>query len=286
MKIRRIVLCRAERGTTLIITASSNPRIRKLRELMRRGCADSLHRVYIEGIKLVQEALKSRLEVEEIYVAESKIQEGSVRGILQKAERSSPEVVLVADRIFKILADTETPQGIVALVKLPQFQLGDVIRDSPLVLIAHQLQDPGNLGTLVRSAEAFGVSAVLLTQNTVSFLNPKAVRASAGSLFRIPILSGFKLNGLLESLREHGFKMIAASPHGDRDFRDVDYRGATALFIGNEGRGLTSDILDKVDLKVKIPLAMTVESLNVAIASSIILCEVARQRGTGSSIRG
>jgi TrmH family RNA methyltransferase len=272
--------------TRLIITSSSNVRIRRLRELMREGSADSMNRVPIEGIKLVREALKSRLEVKEIYVAQNRIEESSIQGILKQAERFSPEVVLVEDRIFRALADTETPQGIVALVKLPQFQLDDVIRHSPLVLIAHQLQDPGNLGTLIRSAEAFGVSAVVLTENTVSFLNQKTVRGSAGSLFRIPILSGFKLTGLIESLREHGFKLVAASPCGDRDFREVDYQGSIAVFIGNEGRGLTSDLLDKVDLKVKIPLAIAVESLNVAIAASIILCEAARQRGTGSLLRG
>ena len=270
----------------MIITSSSNARIRELRELMREGCADSMNRVPIEGIKLAREALKSRLEVKEVYVAQSRLQEGYIQGVLKQAERFSPEVVLVADRIFKALADTETPQGIVVLVKLPQFQLGDVIRHSSLVLIAHQLQDPGNLGTVIRSAEAFGVNAVLLTQNTVSFLNQKAVRASAGSLFRVPILSGFKLDGLVENLRERGFRLVAANPNGDRDFREGDYQGSTALFIGNEGRGLTRSILDKVDLKVKIPLAMAVESLNVAIASSIILCEVARQRGAGPPIRG
>lgn len=269
--------------TTLIITSSSNARIREVQELMREGCADSGNRVPIEGTKLVQEALKSRLEVKEIYVARSRIEESSVQVILKQAARFSPRVVLVADKIFKALADTETPQGIVALVKLPQFQLSDVIHDSPLLLIAHQLQDPGNLGTLMRSAEAFGVNAVLLTQHTVSFLNQKAVRASAGSLFRIPVLPGFTPDGLIENLRERGVKLVAASPGGDRDFREIDYQGSTAVFIGNEGSGLMDDILDRVDLNVKIPLAMAVESLNVAVASSIILCEAARQRG--SSIR-
>ena len=262
----------------MIITSSSNSRIKLLRQLIREGQADSENRIPIEGIKLVQEALKSDLPIEALYIAQDKLKEVSIRDILRQLKRHRPEVTLVSDRVFDSMVDTENPQGIVALVRLPQARWGDVIGNSPLVLVACQLQDPGNLGTVFRSAEAFGVKTVLLTQNTVSPMNQKVIRASAGSLFRIHHLSGLEPEKLIGDLDRLGFKLIAATSRGDKDFRQADYRGPTALFVGNEGRGFPDVILDRIPLKVRIPLAPKVESLNVAIASSIILCEAARQR--------
>jgi RNA methyltransferase, TrmH family len=263
----------------MIITSSSNSRIKLLRQLIREGQSDSENRIPVEGIKLVQEALKSDLLIEAIYVAQDKMKDISIRDILKQVTRHRPEVTLVSDRVFASMVGTENPQGIVALVKLTQTQWGDVINNSPLVLVACQLQDPGNLGTVFRSAEAFGIKGILLTQNTVSPMNQKVIRASAGSLFRIHHLSGLEPEKLIGDLNRLGFRLIAATSKGDMDFRQADYRGPTALIVGNEGRGLPDGMLDRVPLKVKIPLAPQVESLNVAIASSIILCEAARQRG-------
>jgi TrmH family RNA methyltransferase len=206
------------------------------------------------------------------------VQERELQEIQHETKSIGANTWLVADRVYKSLADTETPQGVVAVVKLPQFRLDQVTRDSSFLLVADQLQDPGNLGTLIRSAEAFGVKAVVLTENTVSPANQKAVRAAAGSLFRIPVLTGFKPRGLFEELRQRQFMLVAATPRGGQDFRKVDYRCPTALVVGNEGSGLSNSALEQISLRVTIPLSVNVESLNVAVASSIILSEVARQR--------
>jgi RNA methyltransferase, TrmH family len=245
---------------------------------MRKGQVDSENRIPVEGVKLVREALQSYLAVEEIYICGSRVKESGLQEIVNQTERLGVITHLVADRVYKSLADTETPQGIVALVKLPQFKLSDLTGHSPFLFLAHQLQDPGNLGTLIRSAEAFGVRAVLLTENTVSPVNQKAVRASAGSLFRMPVLTGFNPHDLLDDLRQRGFKLIAATPQGGEDFRKVDYRGSTVLVVGNEGSGLSNSALEQIHLRVTIPLSAKVESLNVAVASSIILSEAACQR--------
>jgi RNA methyltransferase, TrmH family len=246
---------------------------------MQKGQADSGNRIPIEGPKLVREALRSHLIVEEVYLCASRAQESELEAIRKKTVDVGANVWLVADRVYRSLVDTETPQGVVAMVKLPKFQLDQVARDSSFLILADQLQDPGNLGTLVRSAEAFGAKAILLTENTVSPANQKVVRASAGSLFRIPILTGFKLPRLLDDLHERAFMLAATVPRGGQDFRHVDYRGPTALVVGNEGSGLSSSALERIRLRVTIPLSANVESLNVAVASSIIFSEVARQRG-------
>jgi TrmH family RNA methyltransferase len=232
----------------------------------------------VEGLKLVREALQSRLDIEEVYICANTVQENGLQEILKQIRQLHIGMQLVAKRVYNALVDTEAPQGIVAVVKLPQFQLDQVTRDSSLLLLADQLQDPGNLGTLLRSAEAFGVKAVVLTENTVSPANQKAVRASAGSLFRMPVLTGFNPRRLLDELCQRGFKLVAATPQGGEDFRKVDYRGPTTLVVGNEGSGLSKSTLDRIDLRITIPLAAKVESLNVAVASSIILAEAARQR--------
>jgi TrmH family RNA methyltransferase len=245
---------------------------------MRKGQVDSENRIPVEGVKLVREALQSNLRVEEIYICGSRVQEIGLQDILNQTKRLGVITYLVADRIYRSLVGTETPQGIVALVKLRQFELRDVTGDSPLLFLAHQLQDPGNLGTLLRSAEAFGVRAVLLSENTVSPVNQKAVRASAGSLFRMPVLAGLNPHRLLDDLSQRGFKLIAATPQGGEDFREVDYRGSTVLVVGSEGSGLSSSALEQIHLRVTISLSAKVESLNVAVASSIILSEAASQR--------
>ncbi len=176
------------------------------------------------------------------------------------------------------MAGAESAQGIIAVVKMPRNRANEVLKQASLIVVAHQLQDPGNLGTLIRSAEAFGIEGVLLTQDTVSPFNQKAVRASAGSIFRMPVFSGLGLDGLIYDLRRRGFRWVAAIPEGEADFRQIDYRPPTALLIGKEGSGLDQEVVKQMDFTVRITTDPAVESLNAATAASIILCEAARQR--------
>jgi TrmH family RNA methyltransferase len=147
-----------------------------------------------------------------------------------------------------------------------------------MLLVGCELQDPGNLGTLLRSAEAFGVEGVLLTRTSVNPSNEKVVRASAGSVFRLPCLGGFENTELLRHLGRNSFHFIAATPKAAVDFRKVDYRQRIALILGNEGKGLSEEVLTQVQTRIHIPMTAGIESLNVAVAASIILCEAARQR--------
>ena len=175
---------------------------------------------------------------------------------------------------------TENPQGVAALVKLKDVSLeGLLAATSPLLVVAAGVQDPGNLGTILRSAEAFGAAGVLLCAGTVSPYNPKVVRASAGSLFRLGV-APVELETLLPRLRERGLRLVATSSHKGVPLPEAHLGDALALFIGNEGAGLPRDLLKEMDETVVAPDSPRVESLNAGVATSIVLYEISKQRST------
>jgi TrmH family RNA methyltransferase len=202
-----------------------------------------------------------------------------------KAERLLPQIgahvetVLLPDQLFSSTVPSETPQGVAALVRPKTFNLKEVLAKSqagPLLAIAG-VQDPGNLGTILRSGEAFGAGGVLLGEGTVCPFNSKVVRASAGSVFRLPILRT-KLPEMLLQLRAQGLRLIATSSHKGTPLPHTTLTGPLAIFIGSEGAGLSRDLLAEMDEVVAIPHSPQVESLNAGVAASIVLYEAARQR--------
>jgi TrmH family RNA methyltransferase len=187
-------------------------------------------------------------------------------------------VVDLSSRAFDAVVETETPQGILLLVALPAFDREQVIKKSGLLLLVHQLQDPGNLGSILRSAEAFGVTGVLLTEGSIKPYSQKVIRASAGAIFRMPVFSKLEAQLLIRDLQQKHYQVLAADAGGTLHFQQAGYSGRTAILVGNEGQGLPSELLLMADATIQIPLAPPVESLNVAIATALILCEAARQR--------
>ena len=188
------------------------------------------------------------------------------------------ETVLLPNELFDSVVATETPQGVAALAKMKSFTLDDVLRPShPLVLVLSGIQDPGNLGTILRSAEAFGASGMVLGEGTVSQFNSKAVRASAGSVFRIPTVA-VKLNEAIARLRPAGLRLVATSSHGGTPADQAQLAAPLAFFIGSEGSGLPRELMAQMDETVVVPHCEQVESLNAAVAASILLYEAARQR--------
>jgi len=193
------------------------------------------------------------------------------------------EILLLPDKLFASAVPSEAPQGIAALVRLPKFTLADALGGASagpqtLVLMVAGLQDPGNLGTLLRSAEAFGATGVLVTEGTVSPYNHKAVRAAAGSLFRLPVVRGMAAE-LMSALRGAGVRLLATSSHKGRPLPQARLDGPLAVILGGEGAGLPRHTLAAADEVIVIPHAERVESLNAGVAASIILYEAARQRG-------
>ncbi len=256
-----------------IVSSRQNPRVKQLRGAFAGHPRLSNGLVALEGEHLVEAALRSGMLLKTVFLSE--------RRPAPSFLPHSLEVLRLDDELFASLGETRSPQGIAALMIPPVRTLDEVLWGIPLILVACGLQDPGNLGTLVRSAEAFGASGVLTTPGTVSAWNGKALRASVGSIFRTPVVPCTIDD--LSALRTRGIRFLAAvgegiGSDGISEIDSIDLTGSTALLIGNEGAGLSADLLALADARVTIPCVGTVESLNAAIAGSILLYEAQRQR--------
>ncbi len=237
------------------------------------GCA-------IEGLRIMEEATRSGLRFRAVFFKES---------AQNLAERLLPQIgatvdtLLLPDKLFDGTVPTETPQGVAALVRLKDFSLADVLERlqvGPIIVLAG-LQDPGNLGTILRSAEAFGSAGVVLGEGTVSPFNSKVIRASAGSIFRLPVVVAKTVGGLEEvsaKLRGKNVRLMATSSHKGTPLDQANLTGPSAVFIGSEGSGLPRAVLAQADEFIAIPHTSQVESLNAGVAGSIVLYEAARQR--------
>jgi len=256
------------------VASRQNALVKQLRHAFSRSEPAEDGSVAIEGFKLVEEAIRSGLRLRAVFFAESARERAN--RLLPQLGRAT-ETILLADDIFRSAVASETPQGVAALVHPLSATLEDLFRQpSPFILGCAGLQDPGNLGTILRSAEAFGAAGVLCTEGTVSTANPKVARASAGSVFRLPCVK-VSTDEALAALREHNVRLAVTSSHHGHPVHELDLTGPTAIFIGNEGRGLPRTLLDAADA-ILIPHSPKVESLNAAIAASILLYEAQRQR--------
>jgi TrmH family RNA methyltransferase len=250
------------------VESRQNGRIKELRAALARGARTP--RVAIEGLHLVQEAVKSGLKLHTVFVRNGN------QALLEHVAVGAAEVLVVADDVFSSATATEHPQGIAALLEAPQFTTQAMLRGNPLVVVAAGLQDPGNLGTLVRSAEAFGATGMMLLPGTVNLWNAKTLRASSGSAFRLPVVA-LTAADAFAALRSHGVTIFAAVARDGGS--EPDLSGPSALLVGNEGAGLPDAWIAQADARIMIQLSGAVESLNAAIAGSVLLYDAMRQRG-------
>jgi TrmH family RNA methyltransferase len=257
------------------INSRQNARVKELRRAFAEAAPNADSEVAVEGMHLVEEAIRSGLRIAAVFFSES-ARERAHKLLPQLSAHT--EALLLPDDIFASAVPSETPQGIAALVRVKTFKLQDILTPKPaLLLITAGLQDPGNLGTIARSAEAFGVTGLLLGERTVSPWNWKAVRASAGSLFRLPVAK-VELATALKEMKARGVRVLATSSHKGTSISDAELSGPLAFIVGGEGAGIPKDLLAQADEVVAIPQSSNVESLNAAIAASIVLYEAARQR--------
>ncbi len=232
----------------------------------------------IEGVKMVEEALRDNLGVSRV-VASPSLMRHHGKGILKLAESRGLDVIWITERLMDAVAESKTPQPIIAAVQMKQHSEEALIADGAnLIIVAHQLQDPGNLGTIIRSAEAAGASGVAVSPHTVDPYNAKTVRASMGSILRLPVVSVEDLPAFLRKCRQKGFQTVATVVTGEKTHFDIDLTMPTVVILGQEGAGLPDEVMPDIDLQIRIPMARTVESLNVATAAAVILYEAMRQR--------
>ncbi len=274
-------------GRSETISSAENQWLKRFRAALRASAPEQDGWLGLEGPHLVQEAFASGLECGAILLSASgehfleQLTRASSRATFLKHVR----ILRTSDKLFAGVAGTETPQGIAALVRAPHRTFDDLLVGGvPLVVVLVGVQDPGNVGTVVRSSEAFGATGVLATRGTAHPWSPKALRASAGSALRLPVISGIAAPVALAQLRVMGLKLFAASVEpvaaSSASPGASDLRGPCAILIGNEGSGLPAEIDRSADARLQIPIAPTVESLNAAVAASVLLYEAARQRGT------
>jgi len=259
-----------------IVQSKQNARLKELRKAFAHPGRDTHGLVAIEGPHLLEEAARAGLRLKTVFLRMGN------EGVSElNADNTGVETLLVPADIFDSVVQTETPQPVAALVEMPDWTWSHVVRGrgawDPLVLVLAGIQDPGNFGTILRSAEAFGATGVVALPGTVNAWNPKAVRASAGSIFRMPVLS-LELKECLRDLREGGMRILTTTVHGAEPADMINFTGPVALVIGSEAKGVPDEIARHADASVTIPCPGPVESLNAAVATSVLLYEACRQR--------
>jgi TrmH family RNA methyltransferase len=262
-----------------LLTSRDNRWLKRFRAALQGRESLSPEAIGVEGRRLVEEALRSDLAVEALLVSESG---DRLLKLLAPLLAAGARLLRTSDRLFATVTGTETPQGVAALVQPRRWRLEDLLRGADsLVVVLAGVQDPGNVGTIVRTAEAFGASGVIALRGTANPYAPKALRASAGSALRLPMIAGQAPAVALAQLRVMGVALVAASLSSGLAPHEMDWRAAAAVLIGNEGGGLAEEVERSADFRVKIPLATGVDSLNAAVAAGVLLYEAARQRAAG-----
>lgn len=290
-----------------MITSTSNQKVKDLIRLRDKSRAREEEGIFlVEGPRMVEEIPAEKIEC--LYLSET--YEKKYGDKPAAAEGVKKEIL--SDEVFAHVSDTKTPQGILAAVRMMKYEFSSIFGTKkktstytytqrafmtdafttglsyregnlgraklPLILVLENLQDPGNMGTIFRSAEAAGASGILMNRECVDIYNPKVIRSTMGAIFRLPFYRTDDLPGSIRKLKDEGLRVYAAHLEGRRTYDGEDYRRGCAFLIGNEGNGLTPEIVQCADCRIRIPMAGNVESLNAAVAASILMFEAARQR--------
>lgn len=258
-----------------MITSTSSSQVKHISQLLKKSKVRKEYKEFVvEGVKMVQEAPAERLV--KVYVSESfeKLNEELISGL--DIEKSRIETV--SDNVFLHMSDTMTPQGIMAIVKMKEYTLDELVKGNALIIGVENLQDPGNLGTIVRMGEGAGATGLVISSNSVDIYNPKTIRSTMGSIYRVPFVYVPDFTDALERLKDNGVSVYAAHLDGKSEYTQENYTKPTAFLIGNEGNGLTQRAADCADALIRIPMLGQVESLNAAIACTVLTYEAMRQR--------
>lgn len=256
-----------------MITSMTNNRIKRLAALAQKAKLRKEEDSFlVEGPKMFLEAPRSWIK--EVYASEKFLAKCSFR---KELEAFTYEVV--SDEVFAKISDTKTPQGILSVLKCPHYEMRQLLaKPNPLLVILENLQDPGNLGTILRAGEGAGIDGVIMTKETADLFNPKVIRATMGSIYRMPYLYVDDIRAAIMMLKEKGIAVYAAHLSDSVCYDEPDYAKGTAFLIGNEGNGLQKETADSASRYIKIPMQGQVESLNAAAATTILMYEAARQR--------
>lgn len=261
-----------------MITSNSNAKVKQLICWQKKRKSREEDGIYlVEGLRMFVEAPKDK--VREVYVSESFYQKR--REELQ-LDTWGKKLEILSDSVYAHVSDTKTPQGVLVVMEQTKYPLEQFLKEKngkkPLLMVLDNLQDPGNLGTILRAGEAAGVTGIILSSDCVDVYNPKVIRSTMGSMFRMPFVYVEDLMQTLRELKDHDIHTYAAHLKGKHSYEEEDYASGTAFLIGNEGNGLREEVAEEAEIYIKIPMCGEVESLNAAIAASVLMFEAARQR--------
>ena len=262
-----------------MITSVRNRKVAAALRLKKRSMREKDRRFLVEGVQAVQEALRSGAILHELFHVPDA--EARLEALIGEAGELGVPCHPVSEQVMGGLTSTVTPQGMVGVAEFLDVPLSAALDGSPCVPVLVEVRDPGNAGTILRSADASGAGAVVFTPSSVDVYNPKTVRATAGSLFHLPVVREANLHETLEELRRRGFRVLAADAEGRNSVYDTDLTGPTAILFGNEAHGLSEDVAALADATIRVPITGRAESLNLAAAATLVLFEAARQRAGG-----
>lgn len=267
------------------ITSRDNSLLRQARAV-RDGKTDEL--IFIEGLRLCEEVHRSNLDIDAVIVSEELLRKERAAAAINELSRVSKRVASVSEKLLESISYTKTPQGIIVLAQRPESseeRLAASLNENSLLVVLHQINNPVNVGAILRTAEAAGATGVITTRNTSDPFSPKSLRGAMGSAFRLPIWSGISFEEMIHWCRQRGITSICADVEARTAYTDIDWTRPSALVLGPESTGFTAEELDQAEQLVSIPMKGVAESLNVSVAAGILLFEAARQRSHGSEFK-
>lgn len=265
----------------MVIISSQNQELRLYRSLSRKKNREKTGLIPLEGVRLIEEALRCKAVFQTIFYTEECMKHERSRNLLQLIKAQNPEanILNTAGTLLKEMSDTENPQGFLASVNKPKYELSEIMKaKNPLIVIVCGVQDPGNLGTIIRTASAASCAGVVITRGTVDAYNPKTLRAAMGAIFHLPVVSVKDIQGLISFLRYNKVNLAVTDLNGEINCYQADLTPPTALIFGSEAFGISAEIRGKADYCIKIPLIGPAESLNVSVSAGILIYEAVRQR--------
>lgn len=256
-----------------MITSTSNKQVKNIIQLNKKAKARRETDLFVvEGVKMFQEVPKEYIR--QVYVSESFIRNEEHKNLLKNIKYE-----VLEEHVFLSVSDTKTPQGILSVIQQFHYEPEDILKQKKAqIILLEDIQDPGNLGTIMRAGEGAGISGMIMSKNCVDIYNPKTIRSTMGSIFRVPFIYTEDLKDIIKILRKEEIKVYAAHLMQSQDYDRLDFTKPSAFMIGNEGNGLSEELSNMADAYLKIPMSGQVESLNAAIAASILMYETSRQR--------
>ena len=258
-----------------VITSKDNEMIKNIKKLKEKKYRDEENKFLVEGIKMVQEAIDENAKISKIVICEDCINDGSIKQELLY-EIAKHDCIYVSEKVFQTITEVTNPQGILAVIEKENGE-NIISYDEDIIVVLDGIQDPGNLGTIIRTLDSADLKQIILSEKTADPYNPKVVRSTMGAIYRVNMIRSKNILETIKNMKKHKYDIVATSLQTDKSIYDIDYK-KKVIVIGNEANGVSKEVLELANQKVKIPMLGKTESLNAAVATGVILYEYVRRK--------